>query len=168
MVGGVKMAVYNLATKTRVAADEFSLDTENTTAEDISIFKDKFYVLDSADDKVYAYGQDGTRLPNEDFDVTGTWERTLAVANNRAYLAVENSSGVRVYQVGSVPRFGIVKTSGGITASDMASLAINDTAATWIRSGVVTVTRNDYLLMAAEATMTPFYLTGTVLGTTAA
>ena len=79
----------------------FSLDSNNTDPESIAYANNRFYVVDSSDDKVFDYTSSGQRDSPNDFDLDSDngAPKGMAYANNRFY--VVDSSDDKVYAYSS-------------------------------------------------------------------
>ena len=162
-----KVYAYNVATRARDSSKEFDLAPGNTDARGITFGGNTFFVVDGASstDEVYAYTPSGTFLSELSFTLPAVNANPQGIAyrDNVLYVSDTTDDYIYAYAVGLSPRFGLVKTSGGI--GELAVATGNSFVAFRLRSGVVTVSRNDYLLFAGTETLAPFRVMGSVLQT---
>ena len=78
----------------------FDLDNKNGSPEGIAFANNRFYVVDSRDDKVYAYQATGQRDAASDFALdSANWDATgITFANNRFYVVDWVDDKVYAYQ----------------------------------------------------------------------
>ena len=84
--GDREMAAYSL-TGTRIASEDIIFAGGNAFARDFTVANDTLFVLDPADNYVYAYGTDGGRVPASEFPI-------VASAIGLAFLPSINRLGV--------------------------------------------------------------------------
>ena len=80
-------------------SSSFDLDSSNTGALGITYFNNRFYVVDTWDDKVYAYTSSGQRDAGADFDLDNLngSARDITYFNNRFYVVDWEDDKVYVY-----------------------------------------------------------------------
>ena len=161
-----RIYIYQVSNGNYLSSEGFGLASGQSTANGIYIRHSRVYTAFSGStDKVFVYGLDGTHLSNYDWNLATDNSSPSAMDEYQGLTYVLDSTQNKVfaYSTGIAPRFGIVKTSGGIGIDALDVLSLNDYMAPQMRSPVITITRNDYLLFAADVVLTPFRVLMTVL-----
>ena len=82
-----------------VVSETFDLDADNRSADEIMFANDRFYVVDTTDEKVYAYQASGQRDPASDFDLDADNVDAdgITFANDRFYVVDDEDDKVYAY-----------------------------------------------------------------------
>ena len=86
---------------TRSSENDFDLDDDNSIPGGITYHDNKFWVVDTRDDKVYVYNTDGSRASENDFDLDGDSNRANGITyhDNKFWIVDTDNNKVYVYNV---------------------------------------------------------------------
>ena len=93
---------YRLGKHAHNAGSGFSLDSENGDPQGVAVTATGIFVLDNADNKVYAYTLAGARNASADFTVLSDVWRGIAVWDGRFYLAESGGGTLYAYTLAGV------------------------------------------------------------------
>ena len=119
-VSGESNTDNNCSTGVRVTVGEstsFDLDSDNDSARGITYADNRFYVVDSTDDKVYVYSISGERIPSADFNLDSDNGSATGIIDYEGDLFVIDISDDWVYVYSSSGQY----LGGGNLGSDNGS-----------------------------------------------